>query len=144
MAIPFVSDWIGIIVCAIILVFSIVFMIGTKAAGERAVAANGELNKKTSIMRELIDDAQSLQIKARTAESKSSAKKIYDAIRYSDLTSDDAFEQEEKAIMKLIAELGVLMDNNAANEAVESKTSELIRLIEARNRKCMANKRNLA
>ena len=141
MAIPFVPAWIGIIACAVILVFSIVFMIATKTAGENAVAANAELNIKTGFMRELIDDAQHLQAKAQTAESKASAKKIYDAIRYSDLTSDEAFAQEERAIMKQISELGVLMDNGATGETIESKTGELLRLIEERNQKCMSNKR---
>ena len=97
--------------------------------------------RNTFFMRELIDDAQHLQAKAQTAESKAAAKKIYDAIRYSDLTSDEAFAQEERAIMKQISELGVLMDNGATGETIESKTGELLRLIEERNQKCMSNKR---
>lgn len=42
-----------------------------------------------------IDDAQHLQEKAQTDESKAAAKKIYDAMRYSDLTSDEASVQEK-------------------------------------------------
>ena len=42
-----------------------------------------------------IDDAKHLQEKAQTDESKAAAKKIYDAMRYSDLTSDEASVQEK-------------------------------------------------
>lgn len=43
--------------------------------------------------------------------------------------------------MKQISELGVLMDNGATGETIESKTGELLSLIEERNQKCMSNKR---
>lgn len=143
MAIPNLPIWIGVIVCGAVLVFSIIFIIMAKTAGDRAVSANAKLNNKVSLMREITGDAQLLMAKATSENDKRIAKAIYEAVRFSDPVSDGSLQAEEHAIMKLTSEIGVLMENGSTAEILNSKADELLKLIELRNIKCRENKRKV-
>ncbi|MDD6390438.1 MAG: hypothetical protein PUG51_07480 [Firmicutes bacterium] len=130
MVIPGLPYWTGIIICAAVVVFSIVFMMGADVAGKNAVNANSQLDIKTQLWREIIDEASKLSSRAKDSEETETAKRIYDAVRYSDTVSNEALIDEEQEILNLI------------RGADFSKGDEILKLIENRNIKCKTMKRN--
>lgn len=142
MAIPGISYWVGIIACAVILVLSIVFMLGAKVVGENTYNANITLNANVSLFRDITAEAETLMTKANTQEAKTCAKKIVDAVRYSDPMSDVSLASEEHAIQAMIREISAIIGNNSELAQINTKTAQLLELIEMRNLKCKANKRN--
>lgn len=130
MVIPGLPYWTGIIICAAVVVFSIVFMMGADVAGKNAVNANRQLNMKTQLWREIIDEASNLSSRAKDSEETEIAKRIYDAVRYSDTVSNEALFNEEQEILSLI------------RGADFSRGDEILKLIENRNIKCKTMKRN--
>lgn len=141
MAIPAVSYWVGAIICAVILVFSIVFIMTSHVVGERAIQGNQRLNSKVALMRGIQDDAKLLGSKAKTKETKNLAKKIDDAVRFSDTTSNPSLESEELEIKYQINKVGVLMENNADIDEISKLTEEICLMIDERNLKCKSLKR---
>lgn len=84
MFIPNIPTWLGTIICSIVLVFSIIFTVSSKAITENTLAANDALNKKIKLARKLTKDAALLVDKYKGTLNEKDAKKIYDTIRYGD------------------------------------------------------------
>lgn len=139
-AIPY---WLGIIICYALLLVSIIFLITAKAVGENAQAANRVLNAKTSIFRELTDIAQKLVSVSSTPEEKDVAKKIYDAIRYSDMVSSDETVEEELVIRSKLENLVEAVRIHSEFNAINQASDELLLLVETRNNKCKTLKRKI-
>ena len=142
MVVPGMPTWIGIAICYMVLILSVITLVCVNAVGKKTMQANVVLNQKTSLFREFIDKAQELTNLAKTAETKALFKKIYDAIRYSDLVSSDATEDEEEQIGHLLDELRNEIAVTDEIEILEAKVDRLLNLIEIRNNKCKAMKRH--
>lgn len=135
MAVPALPEWIGIIVCVIILAFNVIAIIKATAAAETVSGIDEKVKTQTFFIKSLAADAQSLMTSAKSDELRAEAKKVYEAIRYSDPMSNFA-----------IAELNVQIERqfNAFAEAVKSEDAELaketadalVEMIEIRNQKC--------
>ena len=128
-AIPY---WLGIIVCYALLLLSVVFLVTAKAVGENAQAANRALNAKTSIFRELTDIAQELVSVSSTPEEKEAAKKIYDAIRYSDMVSCEETVEEEIVIRRKLENLVEAVRTHSEFKEINQASDELLLLVEKR------------
>lgn len=143
MKVPGVPIWVGILLCYMVLILSVVTLLCVNVVGEKTAKANIILNQKTYRFREFIDKAQEMTSLAKTPEKKVIAEKIYEAIRYSDLVSAEETQEEERLIQALLEELSMEISATKENEAemIDEKATQLLRLIEIRNNKCKAMKR---
>lgn len=141
MFVPIIPNWVGIIGCSIILAFSIIFVIIVKNIEEKTLDANKELNEKVYIFKSLVDTSDILVKNSVTAETKEIAKKVSDALRYSDPISSDATYSTEIEIEEKLRVLLKFIKEDENIDIIQTKSDELLTLIKFRNKKCMAQKR---
>ena len=135
MAIPILPEWIAIIVCVIILAFNVIAIIKAAAAANIVNSIDERIKAQTFFIKNLTVDAQSLVTFAKSDELHAEAKKVYEAIRYSDPMSNAALSDLEAQIEKQF---------NAFSEAVKADDAELaketadalVEIVERRNQKC--------
>ena len=135
MAIPTLPEWIGIIVCAIILAFNAIAVIKATAAAEVVGGIDEKVKTQTFFVKSLAADAQSLITSAKSDELRTEAKKVYEAIRYSDPMANDALSELDIQIKRQF---------NAFSDAVKAEDDELAKetadalaeIIERRNQEC--------
>ena len=135
MAIPTLPEWIGIIVCAIILAFNAIAVIKATAAAEVVGGIDEKVKKQTFFVKSLAADAQSLMASAKSDELRTEAKKVYEAIRYSDPMANPALSELDIQIKRQF---------NAFSDAVKAEDDELAKetadalaeIIERRNQEC--------
>ena len=141
MIIPNLPNWLGIGICYCILAVSVIYLLAAKAAGKNAYYANKELNEKVSFFRDLTGEAETLVAAAQTKEAKAVAQNVYEAIRYSDPSSDPAFVQEEKQIKEMLEKLSRCIWEKADITVLKSMEQDLLGLVQNRNNKCKNLKR---
>ena len=71
------------------------------------------------------------------------AKKIYDAIRYSDMVSCDETVEEELVIRNKLENLVEAVRIHSEFNAINQASDELLLLVETRNNKCKTLKRKI-
>ena len=142
MALPFVAYWVGIIICAVILVLSIVFSITAMAVTEKTYAANCQLNERVELFRDITGEAEILKKKSAGKEAEACAHKIIEALKYSDPLTDEKLIDEELRIQSKIREMAELIGDEHKTETVKAITDELLVMIEQRNIKMKAYKRS--
>lgn len=135
MAIPGLPNWVGIVVCFAIVAFSAVSVIGAKAAEEAVVDMDEKIKGRTLFIKSLTVDAQGLASRAKSDVVKAEAKKIYEAVRYSDPMSSEGLTDLEAQITLQFAAFSdaVAADDGASAKAV---ADELLTLIGDRNNRC--------
>lgn len=135
MVIPNLPNWVGIIVCLVVLVFSAVSIAKAKAAADVVSGIDKKIKVKTLFIKSLTVDAESLMARAKTDEVNAELKKVYEAVRYSDPMSDEALSGIESQIILKFDLLSKAVAEEDA-ETVKSAAEELVILINDRNRKC--------
>jgi len=132
--IPSIPTWISGIISIIILVFFVITIIKANVAADIVGGVEKRVKEKTSFIKLLTSDAESLMLKARTEEAKKIARKVFEAIRYSDPMSNDALASTESQITIKFNEFeNALMQDS---QEIEKIANELIILINDRNNKC--------
>ena len=134
MAIPNLPNWVGIIVCLLVLAFTAIAVIKAKAAADVVENIDAKVKAKTIFVKTLTVDAENLFARATTPEAKDACKKVFEAVRYSDLMSNDALAGVESQITLKFNELLEAVSGGADN--VKNIADELVVLIGDRNRKC--------
>ena len=132
MAIPTLPEWVAIIVCVIIIAFNLIAIIKATAAADIVSEIDEKVAIQTLFIKSLTDDAQSLMTSAKTDELRAEAKKVYEAIRYSDPISNDSLSELDSQIKRQFT---------AFSDAVKSEDTELaketsivlVELLEKRN-----------
>ena len=135
MAIPVLPEWIGIIVCVIILAFNAIAIIKATAAADIVSGIDEKIKTQTFFIKSLSVDAQSLMTSAKTDELRAEAKKVYEAICYSDPMANAALSDLDTQIERQF---------NAFSDAVKADDAELaketayaiVEMVERRNQKC--------
>ena len=135
MAIPVLPEWIGIIVCVIILAFNAIAIIKATAAADIVSGIDEKIKTQTFFIKSLSVDAQSLMTSAKSDELRAEAKKVYEAIRYSDPMATPALSDLDAQIERQF---------NAFSDAIKSDDAELnketaaalVEMVERRNQKC--------
>lgn len=127
--------WVGAILCAIVLVVTAIAVLKSSTVADLAENVDKKLKVQTGFIRRLTVDAENLLSLAKTESAKSSCKKVYEAIRYSDPMSCDALISVEE---KISAQMEVLSNAvGEGNDKIITTTSEEIEhLIGERNLKC--------
>ncbi len=134
MAIPDLPNWVGIIVCFLVLAFTAIAVIKAKAASDIVGNVDGKIKSQTLFIKSLTVDAENLLDRAKSEEAKSACKKVYDAVRYSDPMSDDALAGIESEIAIKFNQFTTVA--NADDKDINTVAEELIVLICDRNKKC--------
>ena len=135
MAVPVLPEWIAIIVCVIILAFNAIAIIKATAAADIVSGIDEKIKTQTFFIKSLSGDAQSLMTSAKSDELRVEAKKVYEAIRYSDPMANAALSDLDAQIEKQF---------NAFSDAVKADDAELaketadtlVEMVERRNQKC--------
>ena len=135
MAIPTLPEWIGIIVCAIILAFNAIAVIKATAAAEVVGGIDEKVKTQTFFVKSLAADAQSLITSAKSDELRTEAKKVYEAIRYSDPMANPALSELDIQIKR---QFNVFSDAVKAedDELAKETADALAEIIERRNQEC--------
>lgn len=84
MAIPNLPNWVGIIVCVLVLAFTAIAVIKAKAASDVVENIDKKVKAQTLFVKSITVDAESLLARAATPEAKDACKKVFEAVRYSD------------------------------------------------------------
>lgn len=135
MVISLLPYWVGIILCVIILAFSVIAVTKSRAAIDVVSRIDDNVKIKTFFIRSLTIDAESLVSRAKSESIRKECKKVYEAIRYSEPMSNEALATIESEITKKFSKLSesVISDDS---EAVATLSYEIIVLIGDRNKKC--------
>ncbi len=135
MAVPFIPYWVGIILDVLIVAFYAIAIISSKAAADTIENIDKKVKTQTFFIKSLTVDAESLLPRTKSDETKTIAKKVYEAIRYSDPMSNEALLSVESQITIKFNEFSnaVIEDNKSLAETLGN---ELIILVNDRNKKC--------
>lgn len=126
-------------ITAVILVISAIGLVKTSVARSAVEATGEKVKQQTAFIRLLSADAEHLMTTAKTPEIKAETKKVYEAIRYSDPMSNEALRDIETKIQYQFSAFTNAVKNEDS-ELVASMATELVELIDARNKKCKALK----
>ena len=98
MAVPFIPYWVGIILDVLLVTFYAVAIISSKAAADAIENMDSKVKTQTIFIKSLTVDAESLLVQSKSDETKAIAKRVYEAIRYSDPMSNEALSTVETQI----------------------------------------------
>lgn len=132
--------FIGAIICPIILIFNLVSILKAKLAAETISAIDEKVERKTSFIRTITVDANTLVDMTKDVEIKACCKKVYEGFRYSDPMSSEALVGVEENIHSSFEALKAAALKGEV-EDVKTKTEELLVLIANRNNLCKINKK---
>lgn len=131
--IPDVPNWLTALVLAIVTLISVVAILKSHFVAETISKIDDKVKTKTFFIKNLTVDAETLISKASTDEAKAVAKKVYEAIRYSDPMANDALSSLESEIT---SKFTAFSNAVASGESLEETSKALLVLIEERNNKC--------
>ena len=139
MVVPLMPYWVGIIIDVLIVAFYAITIITSKAAADTIENIDNKVKAQTFFIKSLTVDAERLLPRAKSDETKAIAKKVYEAIRYSDPMSNEALSSVESQIAIKFNEFSnaVIEDNKPTAKAIGN---ELIILVKDRNTKCKLSK----
>ena len=135
MAVPQIPYWIGTIVGVLVLAFYASTIVKATAAADIVNDVEQKIKTQTWFIKSLTVDADSLVARAKNDEIKAEAKKVYEAIRYSDPMSNNALSNIENQIQN---EFNAFADavKNDDTDLAKLSANELVVLINDRNKKC--------
>ncbi len=136
MIVPDIPNWIGIIVCLVILAFTATSVIKAKAAVDIVDRLDDKVKAQTFFMKNLQAEAEALMSFAKSSESKAACKKVFEAVRYADPMSHEALEGLDDQITLKFAELkeAVAGEGDSA-ETVQRLAGEVVALVQERGKK---------
>ena len=135
MVVPDLPNWVGALVCLLILVFCALALIKAAAAAELVADVDEKVSTQTQFIKNLTVDAEALCARAQSDEAKAACKKVYEALRYSDPMSNDALAEVEDDITTKFSKFSEAVISGDL-EAVATFANELVVLLDARNKKC--------
>lgn len=137
MLIPNCPAWIAAIVCVAIAAFTAVAVVKADWAGEAVSATHEKVKAQTQFIKLLTVDAETLLGKVKTPDAKIAAKKVYEALRYSDPMSSEALGEIEAELAEKFRALEAAV---TADQGVTEAAERLLETLAERNRKCRATK----
>lgn len=138
-AIPGIQSWAVVVVSAVIFAVSAVVSLIAKSTADTVSDIDDKIKVKTSFIKGITLDAEMLMTSAQNPEIKAELKKVYEAFRYSDPMSNDALNDVEGRIQNqfnLLSEVVIREDK----EKVSQMATDLLSLIDYRNKKCKITK----
>ena len=139
MIIPVIPTIIGAIICLLVAGYFVIACVKAGTVANVVSEIDEKIKTKAAFIRLATVDAESIMARATTNEVKVEAKKVYEALRYSDPMSNDLLNGVEQEIDTLLKEFKKAVTNNDNDIAIKI-ASELLLLIKERNSKCKALK----
>lgn len=127
--------WVGVIVCAIVLVVNVLSIVKATATIDEIERIESKVKTQTFFIKSLTVDADTLMASAKSEAVKAECRKVYEAVRYSDPISNEALASVESQITVKFAVLSEAVKTDDANKAIEI-ANEIIILFGDRNKKC--------
>ena len=139
MAIPGLPSWIPLIVALLVTAIYVFSILKAAAAAEIVESIDKKVQAKTTFIKTLTVDAQTLLARAKSEPVKNACKKVFEAVRYSDPMSANALTDVESRIR---TEFDALTDAVIADNVDDATASadELLTLIKERNSRCKMEK----
>lgn len=135
MAVPDLPNWIGALLCILLLAFYAIAVVKANVASDVVEEIDNKVKAKISAMKLMIADAEAALSNAKSEELKAEAKKVYEALRYSDPMSNDALSAIEGRIAdKLLAFKDAILSDNI--ESSKKLSDDICVLVSDRNTKC--------
>lgn len=134
MVIPNLPNWVGIIACFAVLGFNAISLAKANATADIVSEIDNKIQAQTSFIKTLTVDAESLMSRAQNETAKSVAKKVYEAVRYSNPMSNDDLSGVESEITIKFNQFANAINTDSNN--VTTIAEELIVLISDRNKRC--------
>lgn len=139
MIIPGLPNWVGIIVCMMILAFCAVSVIKAGAAAEVVEQIDKKTAEKTSFIKSMTVKCENITALAKSDDVKKECKKVCEAVRYSDPVSADELAETEAEIERKLDEFkNAVEDDNA--DKVNALAGDVVALVGDRNRMCKGMK----
>lgn len=135
MIIPDMPNWLGVIICFVILGFNAMSLVKADAAAELVEKADEKIKNQTFFIRSLTVDAESLLARAKSEVAKAECKKVYEAVRYSDPMSHSALAYIESEIAVKFTKLTEAV-GEGDDQTITALAEEVVILAEDRNKKC--------
>lgn len=132
---PSFPFWLSIMLCVAVLACSISAVVITGGVGEMVSKMDKQVKTATHTFRMLTADAEHLMSEATTEELRSTAKRVYEAIRYSDVVSGYALIEINERIQAQFAAFADSVRSGDTELAAEV-AMELLTMIDERNKKC--------
>lgn len=139
MAVPFVSYWVAVIVCALVLGFYIIAVLKVSAATAVVADADVHIAVQTAQMRALVDEARGIMLGASDDMLRDEAKKVYEALYYADPTDHADLSELHWQIKGGLRAFATAVKDEDAN-LVAAEARNLLILVETRNMKLKALK----
>lgn len=135
MIFPVLPAWIGAIVCLLVAGYFIIACVRASAVATVVSDVGEKLKQKTSFLRSATVEAENITARAAAPEIKANAKKVYEALRFSDPMSAPELESLEREISDGLNDLkqAVLSGDN---KTVSIVSESLLLTIKERNGKC--------
>lgn len=135
MAVPVLPEWIGVIACFCVVAFHAVAVIKAAAAADIASDIDEAVRIQTFFVKDLALDAQNLVTAATSDAVRAEAKRVYEAVRYSDPVSTAALHTLER---QMEGQFAAFADAVAADDAeLAKKTADaFVALAVKREQKC--------
>ncbi len=130
-----VPDWMVYVGIVLVYGFAVISISKAKVAVSVVVGVDEKIKVQTFFVKSLTVDAEHLMNTSKTAELKALAKKVYEAVRYSDPMSNAVLVEVEEEIRNGFSNFENAIE--AQNfELASSTADELLSLIDIRNKKC--------
>ena len=134
MMLPGLPNWVGIILCAVVLALNAVAVVKAQAAATLVSEAGEKIKTQTAFIKTMTVEAASLVARAKSEETKAACKKVYEAFRYSDPMSTPALAETDAQIKTVFDSFktAVLSDADTAGNLAD----ECCKLVTERADKC--------
>lgn len=132
---PNLPNWLGAIICLVILAFSAISVVKAKMAAEIVEDLDKNVKAQTFYIKALTADIDTLVSSAKSDEIKTDVTKVYEAVRYSDPMSNNALSGVESQITIQFSALSDAVADDDA-ELVKSIAKDITVLVNDRNKKC--------
>lgn len=127
--------WIGVIACTLLFAFSAISVIAVMAGAGKVSALDDKIEVQTGFIKGLREQTDLLLAQVKSEEMRNLAKKVADAVRYSDPVSVKAVEKiEEEITVKFILFSSAVTANNGKDAKDIQET--LLLLLKQRNESC--------
>lgn len=135
MIFPVLPAWIGAIVCLLIAGYFVIACVNASTVAKVVADIDAKVKTKTAFIRMAVVEAENIMSRATSNEIKAETKKVYEALKYSDLMSNSALDDIEQEIDKGLKELKQAVMGNEAKKVLVIVT-EILLNIQERNNKC--------
>lgn len=135
MLIPGIPEWLGAVICFIVLGLSAIAVFKAKAPGDFIGELDKRVKAQTIFIKSITVSAQNLVSQAKSDDVRKECRKVYEALRYSDPMSNEGLTDVENQITSVYNELVSAVESDNVQLAAVS-SNNLIGLIAARNNRC--------